>query len=220
MMAVYVKHLLPPPIQRDEVMRYSGMRETDDTVSALAEKCIDEVLPLLQYHVCYTEVPITVSDDRVDFGFAAVNSAALADRLKDVDRAVIFAATIGMAIDRHIAKFARVSPAKAVLLQAFGAERIESLCDAFCEELAAQYGGVTMRFSPGYGDLPLDFQKELFSLLDCPRKIGLTLNDSLLMSPSKSVTAIVGVGNTATACGKHSCETCTNTQCSYRVSTK
>lgn len=49
------------------------------------------------------------------------------------------------------------------------------------------------RFSAGYGDLPLEVQKDIFRVLDCPRKIGLTLNDSLLMSPTKSVTAIVGI---------------------------
>ena len=50
------------------------------------------------------------------------------------------------------------------------------------------------RFSPGYGDLSLEVQKEIFSLLDCPRKIGVSLGDSLLMTPSKSVTAIIGYG--------------------------
>lgn len=49
------------------------------------------------------------------------------------------------------------------------------------------------RFSPGYGDLPINMQKDIFAALDCPRKIGLSLNESLLMSPSKSVTAIIGV---------------------------
>jgi len=50
------------------------------------------------------------------------------------------------------------------------------------------------RFSPGYGDLPLETQREIFDVLDCSRRIGLMLNDSLLMSPTKSVTAFVGVG--------------------------
>ena len=49
------------------------------------------------------------------------------------------------------------------------------------------------RFSAGYGDLPLGVQREIFAALDCPKHIGLTLNDSLLMSPTKSVTAIVGI---------------------------
>ena len=50
-----------------------------------------------------------------------------------------------------------------------------------------------MRFSPGYGDLPLDVQRPLFAALDVPRKIGVSLTDSLLMAPSKSVSAIIGI---------------------------
>ena len=49
------------------------------------------------------------------------------------------------------------------------------------------------RFSAGYGDLPLEYQRRIFDLLDPPTHIGLTLNDSYLMSPSKSVTALIGV---------------------------
>ena len=83
------------------------------------------------------------------------------------------------------------------MLDALGAERIESLCETFCKELSlksrAKGACVTPRFSPGYGDLPLTFQKEIFRVLDCPRQIGLSLNESLLMSPSKSVTAIMGI---------------------------
>ena len=82
-------------------------------------------------------------------------------------------------------------------MQALGAERIESLCDAFCRETAQELTrqGKTLlpRVSPGYGDIPLTMQKELFALLDCPRKIGLTLSDQLIMSPSKSVTALAGI---------------------------
>ena len=80
------------------------------------------------------------------------------------------------------------------MFQALGAERIESLCDTFCNDMNNELGvRLKPRFSAGYGDLPLEVQKDIFRVLDCPRKIGLTLNDSLLMSPTKSVTAIVGI---------------------------
>ena len=95
-------------------------------------------------------------------------------------------------VDRLIAKYNRISPSKALIFQAIGAERAESLCDLFCDEMKEKYS-TNPRYSPGYGDLPLDIQRDIFAVLDCPRKIGLTLNDSLLMSPSKSVTAIIGV---------------------------
>ena len=83
------------------------------------------------------------------------------------------------------------------MLQALGAERVESLCDAFCEQMNTQLKEegklLRTRVSPGYGDISLTMQREVFAALDCERKIGITLNDDLLMSPSKSVTAIAGI---------------------------
>ena len=110
---------------------------------------------------------------------------------------VLFGASIGIEIDRLIAKYSRVSPLKALVFQAIGAERIERLCDEFSRDIAKEKGleGKTCRprFSPGYGDLPIEMQREIFKVLDCQRKIGLTLNASMIMSPTKSVTAIIGV---------------------------
>ena len=110
---------------------------------------------------------------------------------------LVFGATVGAEMDRLILKYSHLEPSKALIMQALGAERIESLCDAFCRETAQELTrqGKTLlpRVSPGYGDIPLTMQKELFALLDCPRKIGLTLSNQLIMSPSKSVTALAGI---------------------------
>jgi cobalamin-dependent methionine synthase I len=76
-----------------------------------------------------------------------------------------------------------------LVMQAVGTERIEALCDSFC----AEFENARPRFSPGYGDLKRAAQQVIFEQLDCARQIGLTLNDSLVMSPSKAVTAIVGL---------------------------
>ena len=85
----------------------------------------------------------------------------------------------------------------ALCLQAIGSERAEALCDAFCNDMASEYtkyGKVLRpRFSAGYGDLPLSLQRDITGVLQTPKNIGISLNESLLMSPSKSVTAIIGI---------------------------
>ena len=130
-------------------------------------------------------------------GFARTDSASLRRHLAGCDRAVLFAATVGLEMDRLIARFSAVSPARALMLQAVGTERIEALCDLFCVDISRRLARDGLhsrpRFSPGYGDLPIEMQRDIFRVLDCPANIGLTLNESLLMSPSKSVTAIIGV---------------------------
>ena len=133
---------------------------------------------------------------------------------------VVFAATIGLELDRLIARYSRLQPVKALMFQAIGAERVEALCDAFNEEVkcrAAENGESTRpRFSPGYGDVPLALQADIFCVLDCPRKIGLSLNASLLMTPSKSVTAIIGVGKGPKQPDKEKCSACTKGDCAFR----
>ncbi len=49
------------------------------------------------------------------------------------------------------------------------------------------------RFSPGYGDLPLALQPDLLHFLNAQRWVGITVGKTLLMSPMKSVTAIMGI---------------------------
>ena len=195
---IFNKTYTPPPFCEKEILRYAGCKTADGEILALLNSCLDEVRGKLSYRVCYRELPLTIQNDICDFGAFSVQSQKLALNLKDCDSVVIFAATVGVEIDRLIAKYSRISPAKALMLQAIGAERIEALCDAFCNDLQnTRKIALKPRFSPGYGDLPLDTQKQIFELLDCSKRIGLTLNNSMLMSPSKSVTAFVGLTDKA-----------------------
>ena len=109
------------------------------------------------------------------------------------DSVIIFAATVGIGIDRLVHKYSKLSPAKALIFQSIGTERIEALCDVLTEDIKSLGKDIRNRFSAGYGDLPLETQKEIFKLLSPQKNIGLTLGDSLLMSPTKSVTAFIGI---------------------------
>lgn len=189
---IYEKSYPFIPVNVNEVYRYAGMGEITPELKTLVEECINEYKEIFSYRLCYGVCDISVNEDEIDFGFCRVNSKTLIHNLKDCSKAVIFAATVGIEVDRLIARLGAVSPSKAVIVQAFGAERIEALCDIFNNELKETH--VTRpRFSPGYGDFPLEFQKDIFNLLSPNKRIGLTLNNSLLMSPTKSVTAVVGI---------------------------
>ena len=173
---------------KKEISRYAGNLQDE----ALLGECISEVSDKLVYNVCYQKFPFEKQCETLNLGFAQVNSADLAKNLDGCDGILLFAATVGVELDRLIMKYCKISPVKALIFQAIGAERIEKLCDQFCKDMAKEEN-IKPRFSPGYGDLPLDLQKEIFAALDCGKNIGLTLNDSMLMSPTKSVTAIVGI---------------------------
>ena len=206
-----------PEVDLREMLRYAACRDLDEQVMALAASAAEEGVKVLRPALCWREVPLRVEGSTVDLGFTVFDSAKLADALHGCERAVVFAATVGLELDRLIARHGRLSPARGLMMQALGAERIEALCDGFCHwlrENCAARGLVTrQRFSPGYGDLPLAAQRAMFDFLQCHREIGLYLNESLLMSPTKSVTAIVGLGRDGdcaptgcSACGKAECE--------------
>lgn len=205
------------PVCQSEIRRYAGDRSGGGATAALLAECLEEARGQLSYRVCYRKLAVSAEGDVCDFGVFRLTSKNLAKNLAGCRRAILFAATVGVGIDRLIAKYGRISPAKALMFQAIGAERIEALCDAFCDDMAKETcAGLRPRFSPGYGDVPLAVQRDIFSVLDCPRQIGLSLNDSLLMSPSKSVTAFVGLsdGGDGPAGGK--CGACGKKDCAFR----
>jgi len=205
------------------MLRYAGCRSVEEELLQPLRACIEEVRNRLSYKVCYMQLPLLIKEESCDFGIFTVHSADLAKNLAGCKEVVLFAATIGVEIDRLIAKYTSISPSKAVLLQAIGAERIECLCDVFCEEIAQemQMGG-RPRFSPGYGDVDLEIQREIVTLLDCTKRIGVSLNDSLLMSPSKSVTAFMGLKELGQSLerrktkGTNKCASCAKIDCNFR----
>lgn len=220
MNTVKIKSYTCPEFNKKEILRYSGCKKENPEINNLLESCLSECRDTFIYNVCFREFEISIYDDFLDLGFAKVSSADLRKNLGGCSKIVLFAATIGIATDRLIMRYSRSSPAKALIFQAIGAERIEALCDLFNKDISRKYSECGMysrpRFSPGYGDLSLDIQKDIFRVLDCQRKIGLTLNESLLMSPTKSVTAIIGFSDKCSNIGGSKCTNCKKTNCAFR----
>lgn len=215
---LHVKGYPAPPLQERECLRYAGTTAAhlSQEEREIFEACLAELEQKLTYKVCWSRFPLKWEEDALHLGFTQTASKGLMKNLEGCEEIIVLAATIGLEIDRLIRRYTRLSPAKALFFQAIGAERIESLCDAFCAELCESGLHLRPRFSPGYGDLPLEMQQDIFRVLDCPRKIGLTLNESLLMSPSKSVTAIIGIAKEEQKQRQNKCSTCQKTDCAYR----
>ena len=183
-----------PPVRCDEVARYSG--------TPREQLCLDRLAPRLDgeicARVCYRIYDISVSDEQVNInGVGNIRSHSLALCLSGCSRVAIFAATLGYGVDRLIRASMLTSPSEGCILGALGSERTEALCDLFASELdgeMAKEGFSTRpRFSPGYGDLPLEFQREIFRALGVTRCIGVSLGEGCIMTPEKTVTAIIGI---------------------------
>ena len=181
-----------PDVNRREVLRYAGMRSSNydsDELTRRLDEAISIINGKLTPRVCFCE--LNLSD--CNFG----SSLDIKKNLRSSHSVIFFAATLGLELDRLIFKYSVLSPATALLLEALGNERIEALCDCFNDDMREikRLSGEMLRprFSAGYGDLPLEYQRQIFDILDPSTNIGLTLNNSYLMSPSKSVTALIGV---------------------------
>ncbi len=213
---ILTKTFPAPPIDRSEILRYAGVEFTTPEIEKLIDECLLLISDKLTYKVCYGNFPLSFSEGEINLSFTKIKSEKLKTNLKGCKRFILFAATIGLEIDRLISLYGKISPAKGHMLQAIGAERIEGLCNSFNQYITEEYGYTKPRFSPGYGDLPLELQKDFFRVLEPSRRIGLTLNESMLMTPSKSVTAIIGISETECENKKQNCNDCTKTGCSYR----
>lgn len=215
---LFVKNFEAPPINEQEIFRY--MRAEKSAVpEKLLKECLNEALSRLSYKVCWREYSIERKNGELDLGFCQTRSLKLSKNLKCAEKIVLFAATIGIEADRMITAAGKLSPLKALVLDALCTERIESLCDLFNAEIkeqAAKAGeNCFPRFSAGYGDLALCLQRDIITALDCTRKIGITLNDSLIMSPSKSVTGIIGIGKGGSNLSS-GCADCEKKDCEFR----
>ncbi len=194
-----------PPVP-SEVARYLGYpvaAEPEPAVAALIDKAIGELRPFLQPRLVWDQFPVQVDEQAGSVTLCpqspsetVISSSNLAFNLRGCSQVVLFAATIGAPIDAAIRRATASDPVKASIYQATAAMYVESFVDlfnAFIKDQTEAAGGTNpARFSPGFGDCSLENQKLFFSLLNCS-KIGLTLMDTLIMAPEKSVTAFIGI---------------------------
>lgn len=207
-MTVFRHRLTSREIQPDfpELFRYAGFSKeilqgekiTDSQMEALAKSAARDIAEKMNCRSVYAKFPLEFgSEEKIRFAGKEIQSHHLFLNLKNCHSVILFAATLGPEVDRLIQKNSKINPAKSVMLQAAGAMFIESyvekLQDFFQSEEAKNKNAIRPRFSPGYGDVSLEVQRIFFELLDCQKNLALTLNDSLIMSPEKSVTAFVGI---------------------------
>ena len=183
-----------------ETARYLGYSRTvspDQDVSGLMEKAADEMAAIMKPQAVFEVFDLTVGlESELSFADVSLHSRDLSRNLAGCSKVALLAATLGPQVDALIRRHSSTDPVYASILQATGPMYIEELVDLVNEEIkkiAASQGLKTKpRYSPGYGDVSLEVQKDFFRLLPCTR-IGLTLMDTLIMAPEKSVTAFVGL---------------------------
>lgn len=208
-----------------EAVRYLGYGKTavDDTTLHLIQESfaiLDRIgEPKNVYRIFELSFP---KKEELQICNLHIKSKNLYKNLKGCEQVVVFGATIGTTVDRQIRMYEFTNIAQAVVMQACAAAYLEQYCDEIQDRIAQKLERENLylrpRFSPGYGDFSILHQKEILSMLEAPKKIGLTMTDSYMLTPTKSVTAVIGVSSTKEPCHRKGCEECTKVDCIYRRS--
>lgn len=197
-----------------EALRYLGVKQADDALlaqaSALAQELQNRIIPRFTWRAV---------DLINNSGFRIPDSELSRRVLADCHTAAVLVCTLGAEFDLWVRQLQVRDMALAALLDALGSAYVESGCDAAEEAIRTRYPGMylTDRFSPGYGDFPLEAQQKLLDFTQA-RRIGVTLTDSLLMTPQKSVTAVVGIADTPQPARIRGCAHCSmRGRCSFSI---
>lgn len=189
---MYVTNPRDLEVNLNEIKRYLKVKEVDSSIRKVLDESFSCVYSEAVPKAVYTQVPIKVGKASVDFGFFKARSQDLADHLRGCDAAFVVAATLGIGVDRVVEKYIKILQTKALVCDAIASALIESFCNKLNKLLITKKEAVS-RFSPGYGDFDISYQNIILEHLEASKKVGITLTESMMMIPSKSVTAIIGL---------------------------
>ena len=208
-------------LKLSEILRYSGFKghSADELTLKKIEQLQDEIISAVTPKSIYREFEAKPTDDGVLIGSVEFKSKALKKNLSCCAKVLLYCCTLGVESDMILRKYSATDSSKFVLCQAIFTEMCEAYSDEIIEGLSSDYNRqgfyLKPRFSVGYGDLPLEYHREFFKLLEITKRIGVTLNAKCMMTPSKSVTAFIGITDTE-PCVRKTCEVCGKTDCQFR----
>ncbi|MCL2674649.1 MAG: methionine synthase [Defluviitaleaceae bacterium] len=209
---------------KSEILRYLGHKnqQVPDELHTMIDECLAQMQGVIVPRQIHREFDITADSGGISLAGTEIvlRGRDIAKHLHECDKAVVIAATLGAEADRLIVKWKHADLTRCLILDACATQLIEQYCDRIeleiREKAVASGFMATRRFSPGYGDFPLEIQPQILNLLHAETRIGLTCTDSLILLPRKSVTAIIGLGkNLSVAVG--GCISCDmRAACNYR----
>ena len=205
----------------EEALRYIGAAKADAETRRLAE----ETAGILEEHLRPRALWRAFRLERSAEGFLLPEAGVtlpgtLAEKmLAECDTAVLLVCTLGAGFERLEKEWEKRDMARAAVMDACGSAWTETVCDEAEKEIRERFPGrfMTDRFSPGYGDLPLSLQSDILRATDAGRKLGITVNDSFLLLPCKSVTAVIGLSDFPQGAKIRGCAYCAlRENCEYR----
>ncbi len=209
-------------IDINEAIRYMGYRQSPDGVQLgqimkLREMLEETAEPKSVYRV----FPIIFGENEITLDGCSVilKGKDIGAHLDGCTHAALICCTASAKADELI----RIKEAEDISLgfmtDCLASALAEEVCNETEKELAKRLPGkfFTWRFSPGYGDLPLEAQPMIVSALEANKRAGVYCTESLMLLPRKSVTAVIGVSDKPIENKRRGCETCKmRTKCEFQ----
>ena len=183
----------------EEAFKYMGYGDAsaDSQIISIMKECEKEILKNCKPSFCYRVYDLVRENESIRLPGCTLKlvGESIKKHLEGCDRVVVMAATAGAGIDGLITRAQLRSVAYGMVMDTMASVCIEQICDEAMAEIreALPDYGQTWRFSPGYGDLPLELQKDLLEAVEARKRIGLGITNSDMLTPVKSVTAFIGL---------------------------
>lgn len=217
-------------IDEKEVLRYLQYKnqEIDDDLSQKIKQCIKVTKEIIYPRFIFRKYSITKSKSSNENGKIylegtnfILHSDDIYKLLQECDECILMSTTLGLEIEKEIRKLTYTDLTKGIIIDACATTAIEEVCDIVQDKIAknllkeSKY--ITYRYSPGYGDLPIEKNVDINNLLNSQKEIGLTVTNDGIMIPRKSVVALIGVSHKDVNSTKRTCENCSNRHnCDYK----
>ena len=214
-------------VEKSEVLRYLGHngQEIDGGLNSKINQCIKETKNKIDtkyvYQIYDIKKDLNLNTVQFENTNLILKSKDISELLRDCDKCVLMCATLGFNIEKNIRRYSYNNLTKGIIIDACATTSIEEVCDlvqdSILDKVAKEEKSLTMRYSPGYGDLDISANRDILNVLDAHRKIGVTVTNTGIMIPRKSVVALIGITNEKIGKVKRTCENCSNRfNCEYR----
>ena len=204
-------------INTEEAFRYLGygISAPDEQTAEIAADCERKLREVIDAKYTYKYFEIDKNDSEPGsialYGTSLrLCGGAIFEHLEGCNGVILFAATLSDGVDRLIRQLSVRSMASAVITDSMASAAVEQVCDIAEQEIIKEFAGkyTTWRFSPGYGDFPLETQALFLNVLCAQKRIGVNITGGGLMTPCKSVTAVIGVSDYEIERKRRGCSVC------------
>lgn len=223
-----IKNLIE--IDEREVLRYLQYKDQDieSNLSDKIEQCIKKTKEIINPRFVFRKYKIKKSkfynkknEVYLEGSNLILQSDDVYNLLLECNECILMSVTLGLEVEREIRKLTYTDLTKGIIIDACATTAIEEACDIVQDniekKLLKEDKYITYRYSPGYGDLSIEKNLDINNLLNSQKEIGLTVTDSGIMIPRKSVVALIGVSHKGISNTKKSCENCNNRHnCDYK----